>query len=584
MKVVMTLLVRDEADILPALLEYHLDQGVDFFIATDNRSEDATAAILRRYERAGRLHYIYEPDDTYAQHEWVTRMARLAATEFGADWVINSDADEFWWPEAGGSLKDVLAAVPAEVAGLQAARSNFVPLPDEALTGVPFWEAMVIRERQSLNPLGEPLPPKVCHRADPGVEVAQGNHEVALSGGERVRPTEELVIFHFPMRGFRRFENKIAKGGAAYGRNRRLDRSVGNTWRQLYERYQQGGLADYYEGQVVREPLLAARRADGTYLEETRLRDRLRDLLETEGAAGRGRMHVLARRAVRRVQRPLWRAAARRRSEGIVTLADQNYFEGLKLLHGSVQEQYPAPIICYDLGLTGEQRAWCEHYLPGVEVRPIPDDPVIHAIQQGLDGPELAKKEKRQWPLWICPFLIAASPFRRTFWMDCDMAALRGLRALFRRLDAGPVFTPENLAPEKTANPAALYDLLPVGRPFERHLPLVNGGLSGWDLERDRAALEAYMHPIRRALDEPALREAIAWHDQGCLIWAIQSQGLEQWVMPTWQWNLSVRHTRAAGRPFHWEPGVLERLRRAAPQANILHWNGSTVPWRIPSD
>ena len=38
-------------------------------------------------------------------------MGRLAATEFGADWVIHSDADEFWWPR-GESLKDVLDVDP----------------------------------------------------------------------------------------------------------------------------------------------------------------------------------------------------------------------------------------------------------------------------------------------------------------------------------------------------------------------------------------------------------------------------------------------------------------------------------------
>ena len=44
MKLVMTLLVRDEEDIVEDHLIYHLNQGVDFVVATDNRSVDGTAA------------------------------------------------------------------------------------------------------------------------------------------------------------------------------------------------------------------------------------------------------------------------------------------------------------------------------------------------------------------------------------------------------------------------------------------------------------------------------------------------------------------------------------------------------------
>ena len=138
MKVVMTLLVRDEADVVDAQLAYHLHAGVDEVIAMDNASTDGTTEILERYERTGRLRLIREPSDEMRQDEWVTRMARLAAAEHGADWVLHADADEFWWPR-GGSVKEVLATVPQRYGVVRGCWRHFLPRPDD---GAFFAERM----------------------------------------------------------------------------------------------------------------------------------------------------------------------------------------------------------------------------------------------------------------------------------------------------------------------------------------------------------------------------------------------------------------------------------------------------------
>ena len=157
MKLVMTLLVRDEQDILRDNLDFHLSRGVDFVLATDNRSVDETPSILAEYAQKGVLEYRSERADNFNQHEWVTRMAREAYAEHRADWVINSDADEFWWPLAG-NLKEALRSVPEQCDLVKVHRHNFVPVET---TNAPFFRRMIYRQRQSLNPLGRPLPPKV---------------------------------------------------------------------------------------------------------------------------------------------------------------------------------------------------------------------------------------------------------------------------------------------------------------------------------------------------------------------------------------------------------------------------------------
>jgi nucleoside-diphosphate-sugar epimerase len=85
----MTLVVRDEEDILDTNLRYHLAQGVDFVYAIDHNSTDGTPDILRGYEQMGVLRMFREDGDINDQAPRVTPLARLAHDELGADWVIN---------------------------------------------------------------------------------------------------------------------------------------------------------------------------------------------------------------------------------------------------------------------------------------------------------------------------------------------------------------------------------------------------------------------------------------------------------------------------------------------------------------
>jgi hypothetical protein len=229
--------------------------------------------------------------------------------------------------------------------------------------------------------------------------------------------------------------------------------------------------------------------------------------------------------------------------------------------------------------LTPEQRADAEQ-VDGLHVLDLPGDPLIgEIIRATADTAALAKPGKRVWPLWICPLLIRAAPVRDAVWLDCDLVVLRGLDDLFAMLHDGPVFTPENVAPELCANSPQLYAHLPIARAFDPAAPAVNAGVSAWRRGRDDAALDAYVRPVEAAARDPRVRDAIAWHDQGALMWAIQSLGLEHRVLSSPLWNLGVDNASLPPDTLRWDDHLVDRLRAALPDVRILHWNGRPVPW-----
>jgi hypothetical protein len=286
MRLVMTLLARDEADIVESWLAFHLSAGADLVIATDNRSQDATTEILERYARAGLVHVIREPGEDLRQDEWVTRMARLAATDFGADWVINSDADEFWWPR-GASLSEVLGAVPERYGTVSGFLRTFVPRPGET----PFAERMTVRF-SALAPINDPASlykpiRKVLHRAHPEIRLTRGNHAVVDSPFAPLRGWFPVEVFHFPIRSFAQFEHKTQLQRAAF---EHVARPPTGYHARMFEALAQGRMHEHYESLLVPDDELERGRAEGRFVDDPRLRDALRRL---EAPAGAGAAYLL---------------------------------------------------------------------------------------------------------------------------------------------------------------------------------------------------------------------------------------------------------------------------------------------------
>jgi hypothetical protein len=281
MKLVQTLLVRDEADVVDAQIAFHLNAGVDLVVATDNRSEDGTTEILERYAREGHLHLIREPGEDLRQTEWVTRMAQLAATELGADWVFNTDADEFWWP-LGGDFRELFAALPEHFGVVRGAWRNFVPRPDDERF---FAERMTVRTCRPefvAHPLATHF--KSAHRARADVRVGRGNHEAFAPGLVPLRGWHAIEILHFPVRSYEHCVRKYVTQFVALELN--AEKGIPDHMAEAHRAYRAGRLEDFYRPLVVDDDALATGAVSGDLVVDTRLRDVLRSLGFGEAAAG----------------------------------------------------------------------------------------------------------------------------------------------------------------------------------------------------------------------------------------------------------------------------------------------------------
>lgn len=246
--IAMTMMVRDEADIVGAMIQHHLDQGVDLFLVTDNGSVDGTAEILESFADAGKIELSHDARHLKQQHEVVTHMSREAARR-GAQWVLNADADEFWMSvDRESTLGEELARIDPAIGAFPVPVFDMTGEPAQSGTGL---QRLIYRDERPDDIMRElgihaHATPDVAFVPSEDVVVAQGNHFVNVVQTRPLEAGRGLVVYHFPWRSFAQFAHKVDNAGRAYDASPHLRPSANHHGMRDYRRLQDGILSAAY--------------------------------------------------------------------------------------------------------------------------------------------------------------------------------------------------------------------------------------------------------------------------------------------------------------------------------------------------
>jgi hypothetical protein len=234
MRILASLGVKDEVELLPLALDHLRRIGVDLVIALDWGSTDGSLELLEAAQARGdvvlvpfaeldRVPVIDGEPDSFTDGPWA-RTPLTLARDLGADWLIFLDTDEFWLP-AGGSLRPLAQHAESDVVIVD--RRNVPYGPDGPYMPIPtdvedYGQVMLFgdqgpsRHDLETDPaiawIASRVLPKVMVRPELVAQTAPGEHDVLPLPGISVRRgvAHDIVIAHLPITTWRRFQRRVA--------------------------------------------------------------------------------------------------------------------------------------------------------------------------------------------------------------------------------------------------------------------------------------------------------------------------------------------------------------------------------------
>jgi glycosyltransferase involved in cell wall biosynthesis len=257
-KIVMTILVKNEDDIIEQNIRTHAALGVDAFVVMDNDSTDHTPDILKKLQKEYEITVI-EEKGLYDQARWMKRLA-VEAKRLGADWVINNDADEFWIPKEGRTLREVLdfkgSVLTVDRFNMlldpAAKEDGFLASQHRVENPVAYTKARQIGV-ENISMVLTKIGPKTIVNPRGLIEIRGGNHkawhiansfEYLFKKADTIKRFGDISVYHYPFRSYAQFKKNIENRKMLLESQKHI--RMGPHYRRWVKLYNAGRLEEEY--------------------------------------------------------------------------------------------------------------------------------------------------------------------------------------------------------------------------------------------------------------------------------------------------------------------------------------------------
>lgn len=251
-KLYMTIVCKDEEKIIEQQIRFHKAMGVDGFIVLNHNSTDNTLLILEKLKSEGIISEIIQKSEpVHKHHIWVEEMIKMAKQKYGATWVINADADEFYFSKSL-NLKESIKKSGDVNALLINSRFLFPDNREDFLSSPYFMTKPFLDYELNFLDLDTTTVwlnesaiqcTKVIHKTDGFISIKDGNHNVEMKNQKMITPSD-IVYYHYHIKNYQEYEAKTKRWTDSL---KHTPKGMNNHLKRNLELYKQGKLKEDYE-------------------------------------------------------------------------------------------------------------------------------------------------------------------------------------------------------------------------------------------------------------------------------------------------------------------------------------------------